>query len=279
MGVPKPMARIILEEHKHRPITGQLCLCGRQTMALKPEEAVAFIERQGVPVRQGVKPQTDTATTAKGSNRLADTSFFDLFTEVAFNAVDITDYEEANIIHDMAQPIGAEHVDRFDFMYNGSCMDNMSNPGQFLVNTSKMLRPGGRIIHLEHGTPVSGAYIMYSPDFFFDFYAVNRYDDCKVYTALFEGDVSEGPWNLFQWDPLFIKDGYANYMMSQLVSRVHTMIITVAEKGVDSTDDVFPVQSQYRPADQHQMYGESAFRFRETPRPILRSNVYQPIEP
>ena len=165
MGIPAQIAHMILEEHKHKPIKGDLLLCGRQAMHMKVDQAKDFVKQRGVNVREGVEPRVDVHTReAKGNGWISDDSFFSLFTDARFNAVDVTDYEQANIIHNMCTPIEAKLHKRFDFIYNGSCMDNLANPGAFLVNTLRMLRPGGVVIHLEHGSLWPGAYLMYSPD-------------------------------------------------------------------------------------------------------------------
>ncbi len=46
-----------------------------------------------------------------------------------------------------------------------------------------MLR-GGRILHIECATGVPGAYLMYSPEWFFSYYAINNFIDCKVYVTI-----------------------------------------------------------------------------------------------
>jgi SAM-dependent methyltransferase len=280
MGMPRQLAHIILEEHKHKAIVGDVLLCGRQTIYLGIDESKQFIQQRGVALREGVEPRVDDVTRAgRGNDLISDISFFELFTDARFHAVDLTDYEKATIIHDMCKAIPQDLASRFSFIYNGSCMDNLANPAQFLVNTSEMLRPGGVVIHLEHGTPVCGAYVMFSPDFFFDFYAVNNYADCKVYVAQFEGDLHKSHWNLLHWDPLMIQQNTIYYMQSFLRTKADLLIITIAEKGTDSTDIIFPTQAQYRPAVQARTYVESALRFRQSKRPILNSGCYRPIEP
>ncbi len=280
MGLPRQVAEIILQEHLYKPIQGEILLCGRQTVQVSPNGAKKLLTKYGVPIREGVEPEVDKVTrAAPGDPKILDRSFFELFTDARFNAVDLTDYEQANIIHDMCTPIGEDLVGRFSFIYNGSCMDNVSSPAQFLVNTSRMLEPNGVVCHLEHGSPASCAYIMYSPDIFLDYYAANKYVDCKVYVALFEGDLHTTHWNVFQWDPIVVRSGLVHYTQSTIDTQSDRLLITIAEKGPDSTDDVLPVQAQYRPTDMNRAYTEAALRFRESERPVLGTGVYRPIEP
>jgi hypothetical protein len=63
-----------------------------------------------------------------------------------FHALDVTDYEGADIVLDLGEPIPEKYCGNYDFIYNGSCLDNMFNPGVALMNLSK---PQGRIINIE----------------------------------------------------------------------------------------------------------------------------------
>lgn len=268
MGMTAQMAKMVVREHVYKPITGELLLCGRQSIFLTPEEALKIVADEGV-LRQGVKIEIDNQTRSSGGNGwILDASFFDLFTDAKFNAVDVSAYEGANIVHDMCTPVPGELHGRFSFIFNGSCMDNLSNPGAFLVNTSRMLAPGGVVIHIEHGSRARGAYLMYSPDYFFDFYANNRYADCKVYMAVHEGNHRYQPWNIFQWYP---RDG-DGLQISNMKTTAGVMVLVVAEKAVDSTDDNFPIQVHYRPKEKHGVYLDSARRFLDSHRPILKGS-------
>lgn len=278
MGMTRQMASLIVAEHAYKPISGELLLCGRQSIFLTPDEAVQLV-REAKVLRKGVHPKIDTVTKSSvKKERILDESFFELFTDAAFNAVDVSDYEGANIVHDMCTPIREDLAGRFSFIFNGSCMDNLSNPGAFLANTSRMLAPGGVVVHIEHGSRVRGAYLMYSPDYFFDFYANNRYADCKVYMAVHDGVHHGARWNVFQWYP---RQGVPNMntQLSDMRTMAGVMILTIAEKGVDSTDDHFPLQAHYRPADKNPVYLESAARFQASRRPVLKGGpAVRPIE-
>jgi len=280
MGITAPVAKMILAEHKYKKITGNLLTCGRQTIYIKANDAINFLKKQGVSPREGVDIKLDDYTReSEGEGWISDVSFFELFTDVNINAVDHSDYEKANIIHDMCKPIGIDLQNRFDFIFNGSCMDNLFNPAQFLINTSKMLRPGGVVVHFEHSSTWPGAYLMYSPEYFFDFFAVNKYSDCKVYLALFRENPVKDYYNVFQWDPIkVIDESILSYGQPEMFTLANTIVIVIAEKGNDSTNDVSPIQHQYRPKEMQNNYFESAIRFRQSPRPIIISDLHLPIE-
>jgi hypothetical protein len=57
------------------------------------------------------------------------------------------------------------------------------------------------------------------------------------------------------------------------------MILTIAEKGPDSTSDRSPIQAQYRPEAEHKECVEQAQRFAASGRPKLRGHSKSPTTP
>jgi len=270
MAIPRMVARAILQEHRYRPVTGNGMLIGRQTMPFTLPEAVEMIKSEHVPLRfdpASVEPSklVDTTTrVGKGHGYMNDTGFFSLFCDAKFVALDVTDYEGAEIVHDMHTPIPDSLVNAFDFIWNGSCLDNMFDPGTATRNTAKMLRPGGRVVMMEIGTPHHNGYTIYSPAFFFDYFAINRFADCKVYVCFFQPEqVHFGPFYVFEW-PFFD----ASLWQFPMAKNMAVINLVIAEKGPDSTWDQIPVQGQYRPS--HDVYRAAFDRFVAHPRPKLR---------
>lgn len=271
MGIVRNMAHLILREHAHKPITGEFLLCGRQSVFLTPDQAIEMIGAAGL-LRKDIEPRIDRQTRGSAARDwILDESFFELFTDARLNAVDVSDYEGADIVHDMCRPVPEEHYGRFSFIFNGSCMDNLAGPLEFLRNTSRMLAPGGVVMHIEHGSRERGAYLMYSPDYFFDFYALNGYADCKVYAAVCEGHHKSSEWTVFQWYPT------EEHPLPLLYTRAGVMVVTIAEKAAQSSDDRIPLQAHYRPTVEIEAYFEAARLFLTSPRPVLRGG--EPTEP
>ncbi len=136
-------------------------------------------------------------------------------------------------------------------------------------NTANMLKPGGRVVMMEMGSPHHNAYTMYSPAWFFDFFAINNFADCKVYVCLFEPTpyaIFNGPFDLFVWKNF--EATVRQFPFDHLPRHKAALIYVVAEKGENSTADRCPVQGQYRP-DQ-KPYEEAFVRFAASPRPLLR---------
>jgi SAM-dependent methyltransferase len=281
MGIDYRFAKLILHEHKYRPVNGSILLIGRQTVLMTPELAIELVKAEGLEVRREAKIEIDHSTFGKGHGLITDRSFFSLFSPANVVALDISSYEGAEVIADLNQPLPSHLQNSADFIYNGSCLDNLFDPACALKNMSALLKPGGRIIHTEHGSPMQHAYIMYSPALFFDYYAINGFDDCRIYTLYFEKEILE-PLYAFHWQPFYqTRAGKQQLTTHTLANNHHAVIYVVAEKGETSTVDKSPIQGMYRTmhGSSGDLYFRAFERFSSSKRPFpnlrLTPNLYQ----
>lgn len=209
MSIFPSITHLLQIEHAYRPITGDFLLIGRQT--------VEFSTLTDVEHLASICPAT-------------------------VKALDVSDYEGAEIIHDLCKPLPDHLRGCADFIFNGSCLDNIHDPAQAMRSLSAMLRPGGRILMFEHGTAIQGAILVFSPEWFFDFFAANGYEDCQIKLGLFKNVFD--PWVLQDWQPFdFNRVAVTATPGIQYGDFVN---VVFAEKGEHSTDHISPVQGQYR---------------------------------
>jgi len=279
MGINKQALAMILNEHKYRPITGKYLSIGKQTVTI-PEKIIFDLFAQYSISDELLKEKyadpvnIDTAT-RHGQGSIFDHSLIASFSSCDYNCLDVSDYEGATIIHNMNIDIPELYHNTYDFIYNGSCMDNLFDPVTFLKNTSKMLKPGGRIIHLECASALAGAYLSFSPEWFFSYYAINGYFDCKVY-AIVARESSDDPHvfntDLFQWNPYFTRTDNYDYIKGCKSVNGLMYLLVSAEKQEDSTSEIIPMQSHYM----HSSDNDWRKRYEDfcvVNRQILRSNV------
>lgn len=268
MGLPRQIVRLLLQEHKYRPISGSVLLIGRQTVPLTIEQAKNLAAEEGITPRPQSAPRLDTSTQGgKAHGYISDASVFDLFSDASVQALDISDYEDAEIVADLNAGIPAHLEGQFDFIYDGSCLDNIFDPATSLKNMTRLLKPGGRIVLVEHATHIHGAYVTYSPAWFYDYFTVNGFADCKVYLAFFRRLDDE--WALYHYDPHSSPTPPPTQWANYFPEKRDFMIVTVAERGLGSTHHRSPVQEQYRRGDEIQTYLHSAQRFSRSERPRL----------
>jgi len=89
---------------------------------------------------------------------------------------------------------------------------------------------------------------MYSPEYFFSYYAANNYLDCRVYVTLAYKNETRFHYSCdwFEWQPYFERnaDEYWDLAAARSVNGLMHCIV-VAEKGAESTDTQIPIQMQY----------------------------------
>jgi SAM-dependent methyltransferase len=262
MSIFPQMASFILKEHRRRPIEGNVVLIGRQTVNLSISELVALLEREAVGLRSDYSTETDNSTIGSyGQRYISDRAFFSLFSSAKVMALDVSAYEGAEIVHDLNQPLPDKLSGIADFIFNGSCLDNLFDPATAIKSMSKMLKPAGRIIHLEHGTAIQDAFLCYSPEWFFDFYAINNYDDCQNYICTFKNSL-QNTWEVYSWKPFY--ELGETLMRSGCSLQIGDFInIVVAEKGLQSTDSRTPIQGHYREWQDAQDADEYVRKYRE----------------
>lgn len=216
MSLFPALTRFLRAEHDLRPIDGDLLLIGRQRMEQSEQ---------------------------------TDKEFFASFCNANFHALDVSDFEGADVIHDLNYPLPPELHGIADFIFDGSCLDNIFNTAGAMQSLSRLLRPGGRIVLMEHGTSFqgpgapAGALMTFSPEWFFNFFAAGDYADCQTYLGIFPmGMFHKRGWLIEQWEPFDEHDNPVNAtpMCGDFVN------IVIAEKGITTPDEIMPIQAQYR---------------------------------
>jgi hypothetical protein len=260
MAITRHLAELILTEHKHRSIHGEVLLLGRQLVLMTPDEAQALVEKTGIRQPKNAFIDYDKTPHPYPKKLISDSSFFSLFSDANVRACDVSAYEGAEIIFNLSERVPDVLLGGFDFIYNGSVLDNVFDPAACIRNTSRMLRPHGRVFNYEGAAHVSPAYLKFSPDWFFDYYALNDFADCQVYVVTYD-DVHLDPWEVFQFDP-FTADGKLTMPMRL---PTEAMVVAIAENAPIATVDKAPLQNVYRSAA-HEVYRVAAERFQSSPR-------------
>jgi hypothetical protein len=236
------LATLIAREHKHRPIAGDILLIGRQTVFLTEDQALSLLRREGIEPRADYLKEVN-----ESSGYISDRCFFSMMSAGRLLALDVDDFEGAEIIHDLNDELPEKYHRIADFIFNGSCTDDLFDPAMATQSMSKMLRPGGRVIDIEAGAPANGAIVIYSPEWFFDYYAVNNYADCQILccTCADWPGMLRKPWKVHWWRPFYTING--DICLSHPNPPIGNFInVVIAEKGTNSTDDAKPIKAMYR---------------------------------
>lgn len=172
---------------------------------------------------------------------LTDASFFAGLGVTDIDAIDHSDFEGANIILDICREVPQHLEAQFDLIYNGSVMDNIFAPATAIQNVSRLLRPGGRVLHLETASTFRYSYSALSPSWYMDYYVANGFADCKVYVGAFHGmqTLEEGPWAVIGYRPP--RGQRSNAFTPNFGDHIAVSMV-LAEKASDSSWDRLPTQ-------------------------------------
>jgi SAM-dependent methyltransferase len=295
MGLSACAVELIINEHLYRTLDkARVLLIGRQNTDLTPGAMTRLLDLYDLLPRESYaieKPGSMNHTVQSLGpefERLADVSVFRSLADCTVSALDISDYEGAEIIHDMNRPLPWRYKRRFDFVYDGSSLDNIFNGPQALMNMWDLLKPGGRLVMYDAANSAKTAYAQYSPDWYIDFFAINNAADCKIYVQEFPRGAQpifadpvptdEPPISgcLWHFDPLVQWYDQWGYQNSQISDGVERYTYVIAEKSKESTSNVMPVQLHYR-GNNHAPYVASAQRFRASKRPVFVPRSAEPF--
>lgn len=245
MGLAPQALRYLAREHKRQPFAGPVLTLGRQQVHASFEEAQAIVRGEGL-TPTALPAGTDTRTNIQewrggpdGKNT-SDTAFFGLLGLGDVLAVDYSAFESAEVVHDLNQPVPSELRNRFGLVVDGGTIEHVFDVRQCLSNIAAMLKPGGRVVHMAPANNyVNHGFYQFSPTFFFDYYAANRFRALRA--MLVEHDL-DFP-NELTWD-VFDLDGGDE----RITSNRPLLVFFQAEKTADSSSDVIPLQSFYRRA-------------------------------
>ena len=274
MGIAHWLAEMIIREHVYRPITGTVLVIGRQTVILRPADAIERMKRWGVePATScldniGVDEQTSAG---KGAGFIRDDEFFRLLGVDKFRCLDHSDYEGADLICDLNEPLPDEINGIADFIIDGSTLDNIFNPALGVINLNKLLKPGGRLISINMGNNWNNPYIILTPMWLFDYFVQNRFDDVKVYyVSIFEDGLNVVAPLLRSLHPPV--QGIHNPRGA--IDMRAAAIVCLVEKGTDSTWGLAPSQHFYRSPESWAVFEPNLRRIARCERPhVLWSNT------
>lgn len=265
------LARMLIQEHHYRPITGRVLTLGAQTIAMSHAEALKIFAEEGLNVPESVAKETSGAIdnrtrVAKDMKFIDDQAFFKMLGVERVYSMDVTDYEGCDIVFDLNDKVPSEFYGKWDFIIDGGTFDHIFDVRTSFENITNLLSPSGRAFMWNAASNFTGAaYISFGPDMFKDYFTLNRFADCKSYIV--EGDRMD---QLYDWDIYFMDDSKP---MEHFDSKRLQMVVVITEKAPDSLNNKMPIQGWYRPADHDAEYEEGRSRIRQSSRPILVGRV------
>lgn len=245
MGLSKPAIRFLIRQHRRRPLHGRVLTLGRQCVYATCEEVLAMLREEGV------TPAIELSAAERRTNipqwlgtpceqNLSDVGLFRLLGAAEVHALDCSDFEGAEIIADLNQPLPADLAGRFDAVIDSGTLEHVFDVRRALANVASLLTIGGRAIHISPANQFTNhGFYQFGPTLFADFYSANGFADVQVFVAeeKLRGGVS-AEFELFEIAP----DRQPVWM----ISRRRLFALCVAARTADSTADRIPMQGFYR---------------------------------
>lgn len=235
------LIRFLVAEHVRKPIQGKILALGKQSVSVSLSKIKEIFDEYNCEINHNFKDKIDQDTRYRSGN-LDDESLFSMFGSVDYQTLDVSDYENASIVHNLNMPIPKELEGQFDFIVDGGTFDHLFDLKTCFENVTKLLKPGGRIFQWNAASNYANAgYLSFSADFFYDYYTLNKYADCRTFFAASHSMGAQN-WCIYEFIPSNNGESYSIFAPSYL----HVMVIVLAEKGKSTTFARMPVQLQYR---------------------------------
>lgn len=233
-----------MREHLRRPFTGAVCTLGRQRVVATYDQVVQMMHEEGytpcaLGIEQDLRTNIPSWQHTPAMRFTSDVVFFKLLGVGSLSAIDISDYERADIIWDLNRPVPEALVGRFDLVLDGGTVEHVFDVAQAVRNVNRLLRPGGRAIHLSPTSNyIDHGYYQLSPIVFRDYYAANGFPRCKIWLG-----EHVRPFATTQRWRLYEHTGRVPVApFGWLRSNRAWGTLVVAEKGPAASVDVTPIQ-------------------------------------
>lgn len=247
MGISAQVIKALIQENEFKPIVGEFLSFGRQTVNISKEKLYKLCESILTPDQIDAL-EIDQATRHSDGKKISDKSLLEALFKINYSTVDKSDYENPTFILDLTSTIPNSLDSKYDFIFSGGTLDNVFNPAQLIINASKLLRSGGRILHFEAASRILGAYSFVTPEWFYSYYAVNNFTDVKVYLC-HQSSPGENRFDynldIYSYTPSFSRSENFNHFNASLTHPGIQYLICIAEKGQSSSNELVPHQLQY----------------------------------
>ncbi len=152
MGIDIHSATFLRSEAKRGLALGQMLTLGHQAVYMDSEIYRALIASLGI----------------SGQGTVFADDFFRGLGAKSVDVMDASDYEGANVLHNLNEPVGPELVEKYDCVFDGGALEHVFNFPQALKNCMEMVKVGG---HFLAATPASAycghGFYQFSPELFY----------------------------------------------------------------------------------------------------------------
>jgi hypothetical protein len=234
MGLAIPTIQLLLSKHKERRFEGPLLTLGRQAITANADEILSAF------VHMGLQPEALPEKIRHQPVIRNDQYLFGLM-GLEMQAMDVSDYEGAEVLHDLNVPLPEELRGKFRTVIDGGTFEHVFDIRTAFANIVDLVEPGGRVMHLSPcNNYVNHGFWQLSPRVFYDFYTVNQFTDLQTTMIVHPRDTdSPRAWRAFPFDPR----GPAGAIAFFTNHEDRLDILFSAIKTEKSTSTILPIQA------------------------------------
>lgn len=232
MGIAPAAVELLLQEHARAPFHGGVLQFGRQSVELDAAGLKRLARRHRVALQGDQRGPLD------------DRALFSALGFAEVRALDLSDFEGADLIHDLNAPLPLALHGGFDLVFNGGSLEHVFHLPNALASVFDALRVGGRAVHIAPASNlIDHGFYSFSPTLLFDYHRANQWRIVAPY--IFQARSFSDPWTVYR---------YAPGSFSALADRFHDVRVSgvtiaglffIVEKTSETTRDVVPQQGQY----------------------------------
>jgi SAM-dependent methyltransferase len=231
MGVDLNGIQLLIEAQKRGVSFKRMASLGRQGLYVNRHELISVLREAGYAMPQDCVRRLMDPTTKYAED------FFRLLGAKEIVAIDASDYEGAQIVHDMNRPVPDSLVSCFDVVLDGGTLEHVFDFATALRNAAQMVRPDGLLISYTMANNFCGhGFYQFSPELFYRFlcpkngYSMER---CIVWEDI--------PASRFYSVP----DPESVQSRIEFTSDTGTYMMVQAKRVGDVSRDFIPQQSDY----------------------------------
>lgn len=255
MGINAQVATVIAYLKANHFVGDEILSLGRQDRAFSLKDLRNINRSVGA-------DWTESQMEASAGDSSAET-FLNLSGFKVSRAMDASDFEGADIVHDLNLPIPEHLQDATSFFYDGGTLEHVFDVATSFKNAFDLLQVGGIALfappannHCGHG------FYQFSPEFFFRVLGANGFDSIHVYLVTTNPPV--------RW--LKCVDPYHAGRRYQFYSGEPLQLIAIARKAERLQSLVLPQQSDYAESAWHETE-QGRERRRRSYAPSIRSTL------
>lgn len=254
--INETLLRLIVQEKVNGKLKGSVLTLGRQNVQISLEDTIKIIQDEGVVIDHKVIEEIQVAekdrdTRYADGTYVSDKQLFALLGITNVHALDVTDYENAEVIHNLNFPIAKNLENQYDYIIDGGTFDHLFDIKTAFENITQMLKDNGTLLMWNGASNFTGAaYISYAPDFFWDYFIENKFTDVRVYLAELRRQAQNNNYMFYKYLGASKFEGHSDTFFSPFLQ----MTVVMATKSKDTTIGVVPIQSFYRPSDREQTF-------------------------